>query len=92
MMLIDQALNAIFAFTKAPMRFCTLVGSGIAVMSILFSVFSVLAWFVGLGDAPRRTTTIIVALFFLSGCSCCSSGCWVNTSPRSTIRCVAGQA
>ena len=29
MMLIDQALNAIFAFTKAPMRFCTLVGSGI---------------------------------------------------------------
>ena len=67
MMLIDQALNAIFAFTKAPMRFCTFVGSGIAVMSILFSVFSVLAWFVGLGDAPRGTTTIIVALFFLSG-------------------------
>lgn len=67
MMLIDQALNAIFAFTKAPMRFCTFVGVGIAVLSILFSVFSVFAWFMGLGDAPRGTTTIIVALFFLSG-------------------------
>jgi polyisoprenyl-phosphate glycosyltransferase len=67
MMLIDQALNAIFAFTKAPMRFCTFVGSGIAVVSILFSIFSVFAWFLGIGDAPRGTTTIIVALFFLSG-------------------------
>ena len=67
MMLIDQALNAIFAFTKAPMRFCTFVGVGIAVMSILFSLFSVVAWMLGFGIAPRGTTTIIVALFFLSG-------------------------
>ena len=66
-MLIDQALNAIFAFTKAPMRFCTFVGTGIAVASILFAIFSVLAYLVGLGVAPRGTTTIIVALFFLSG-------------------------
>lgn len=67
MMLIDQALNAIFAFTKAPMRFCTLVGSGIAVLSIVFAMFTVLAWFLGIGDAPRGTTTMIVALFMLSG-------------------------
>lgn len=67
MMLIDQALNAIFAFTKAPMRFCTFVGVGIAVLSILFSIFSVIAWMAGLGVAPRGTTTIIVAIFFLSG-------------------------
>ncbi|MCB2125677.1 MAG: hypothetical protein KDD97_08735, partial [Rhodobacteraceae bacterium] len=50
-----------------PMRFCTFVGFGIAIFSILFSVFSVFAWFLGIGDAPRGTTTIIVALFFLSG-------------------------
>ena len=67
MMLIDQALNAIFSFTKAPMRFCTFVGFGIAVFSILFSIFAIFAWFLGIGDAPRGTTTIIVALFFLSG-------------------------
>ena len=67
MMLIDQALNAIFAFTKAPMRFCTFAGTGIAIASILFAIFEVLAYFAGLGIAPRGTTTIIVALFFLSG-------------------------
>ncbi|MGB5871386.1 MAG: hypothetical protein WBH04_14400, partial [Albidovulum sp.] len=66
-MLIDQALNAIFAFTKAPMRFCTFVGTGIAISSILFAIFSVLAYMAGFSVAPRGTTTIIVALFFLSG-------------------------
>ncbi|MGB3148915.1 MAG: glycosyltransferase family 2 protein [Paracoccaceae bacterium] len=66
-MLVDQALNAIFAFTKAPMRFCTFAGTGIAVASILFALFSVIAYLVGFGVAPRGTTTIIVALFFLSG-------------------------
>ncbi|SPH18087.1 Prophage bactoprenol glucosyl transferase [Defluviimonas aquaemixtae] len=67
MMLIDQALNAIFAFTKAPMRFCTFAGIGIAALCILFSVLSVILFLLGIGDAPRGTTTIIVALFFLSG-------------------------
>jgi hypothetical protein len=66
MMLIDQALNAIFSFTKAPMRFCTLAGAGIATLSLLFAVFSVIVYALGLGNAPRGTTTIIVALFFLS--------------------------
>lgn len=67
MMLIDQALNAIFSFTKAPMRACTFAGTGIAVLSILFAFLSVVAWALGLSVAPRGTTTIIVALFFLSG-------------------------
>jgi len=66
-MMIDQALNAIFAFTRAPMRFCTFAGFGIAAFSFLFSVFSVIAWAVAPDLAPRGTTTIIVALFFLSG-------------------------
>jgi glycosyltransferase involved in cell wall biosynthesis len=65
--LVDQALNAIFSFTKAPLRFCTFAGIGIASLCILFSVFSVLAYLIGLGNAPRGTTTIIVSLFFLSG-------------------------
>lgn len=67
MALVDQALNAIFAFTKAPMRFCTLAGLLIATICILFSIISVLAYLFSPGLAPRGTTTIIVSLFFLSG-------------------------
>lgn len=66
-MLVDQALNAIFAFTKAPMRFCTLVGTTIATLSILFSVFSVIMYFIDPDLAPRGVSTLIVSLFFLSG-------------------------
>ena len=65
--LIDQALNGIFSFTRAPMRFCTFAGIAIALGCILFSLFSVVAFFLGGIEAPRGTTTIIVALFFLSG-------------------------
>jgi glycosyltransferase involved in cell wall biosynthesis len=66
-MLVDQALNAIFAFTKAPLRFCTFAGIGIAAICILFSLVSVVLYLLGFGDAPRGTTTMIVSLFFLSG-------------------------
>ena len=67
LMMIDQALNAIFSFTRAPMRFCTLSGTAIAVLSILFSFLSVLMWLINPDLGPRGTTTIIVALFGLSG-------------------------
>jgi polyisoprenyl-phosphate glycosyltransferase len=66
-MLVDQALNAIFAFTKAPLRFCTFAGIGIAAICILFSLVSVVLYMLGFGNAPRGTTTMIVSLFFLSG-------------------------
>ena len=66
-MLIDQALNAIFAFTRAPMRLCTLAGFAISLASIAFALFSVVYYLVAPDSAPRGTTTIITALFFLSG-------------------------
>ncbi len=66
-MLVDQALNAIFAFTRAPMRFCTFAGSAIAFLSVIFALVSVVLWFFNPDQAPRGTTTIIVALFLLSG-------------------------
>ena len=65
--MIDQALNAIFAFTKAPIRFCTIAGVIISFLSILFSVFSIFAFFIDPDLAPRGTTTIITALFFFGG-------------------------
>ncbi|WP_170765222.1 glycosyltransferase [Ruegeria lacuscaerulensis] len=67
MALTDQALNAIFSFTRAPMRFCTFSGLVIAISCILFSLFAVLMYLLNPDLAPRGTTTIIVALFFLSG-------------------------
>ena len=67
LMMVDQALNAIFAFTRAPMRFCTIIGLIISTLSIAFSMVSVVLYFFHPDLAPRGTTTIIVALFFLSG-------------------------
>lgn len=66
-MLADQGLNAIFAFTRAPMRFCTLAGLTLAVGCILFSLISVLVYIASPDSAPRGITTVIVSLFFLSG-------------------------
>ena len=65
--MIDQALNAIFAFTKAPMRFCTIAGLFVSAFAILFSIFSVFAFFIDPNLATRGTITIIAALFFFSG-------------------------
>ncbi len=66
-LLIDQALNGIFSFTRAPMRFASLVGLLIALASIGFAIFQFVYFFVGPSDAQRGITTIIIALSFLSG-------------------------
>lgn len=65
--LIDTALNGIFSFTRAPMRFCTIAGLIISLASIAFSLFSVIYYFFAPDVASRGITTIITALFFLSG-------------------------
>lgn len=66
-MLLDQAMNGIFSFTRAPMRACTISGVIIALLSIAFSIFSVIAYLLAPDTAPRGVTTIIASLFFLSG-------------------------
>lgn len=65
--LVDFALNGIFAFTRAPMRACTIAGIVISIASILFALISVVFYLLMPDVAPRGTTTIITALFFLSG-------------------------
>jgi glycosyltransferase involved in cell wall biosynthesis len=65
--LIDQALNGIFSFTNAPMRFCTLSGFVLAIMCLLYAVGSIIAYLFLPHMAPRGTTTIIFSVFFLSG-------------------------
>jgi glycosyltransferase involved in cell wall biosynthesis len=65
--LIDLALNGIFSFTNAPMRFCTFVGFALAAICILFALASVVGYIFLPHLAPRGTTTIIVSVFFLSG-------------------------
>ena len=49
------------------MRFCTIVGFILSAACILFSLLSVFLYLFDTSIAPRGTTTIIVALFFLSG-------------------------
>jgi glycosyltransferase involved in cell wall biosynthesis len=65
--LIDQALNGIFSFTNVPMRLCTFVGLALAGLCFLYATFAVGVWFIRPDLAPRGMTTIIAALFFLSG-------------------------
>jgi len=65
--LVDQALNGIFSFTNAPMRFCTFAGFALAAICILFALVSVISYIFLPHLAPRGTTTIIVSVFFLSG-------------------------
>ena len=66
-MLIDTALNGIFSFSRAPMRLATLAGFLISLASIGFAIFQLIWYFVGPETASRGVTTIIIALFLLSG-------------------------
>lgn len=65
--LIDQALNGIFSFTNAPLRLCSFVGLLFAGMCVLYALAATIAYFIWPNMAPRGITTVIVALFFLSG-------------------------
>ena len=65
--LIDQAMNGIFSFTSAPLRFSSFLGFGIASLAVLYAIVTVLLGLFIPGVAPRGTLTIIVALFFFSG-------------------------
>jgi glycosyltransferase involved in cell wall biosynthesis len=65
--LIDQAMNGIFSFTDAPMRFCSFLGFGIAGVALLYALFTFLTALIMDGMAPAGTQTIIIALFFFSG-------------------------
>jgi polyisoprenyl-phosphate glycosyltransferase len=65
--LIDQALNGIFSFTSVPMRICTFAGFTLAAFSMLYALVSIALHFIDPSLAPRGMTTLITALFFLSG-------------------------
>ncbi len=65
--LVDQALNGIFSFTNAPMRFCSFAGFALALFCILYAVIAAASYFFIPHMAPRGITTIIASLFFLSG-------------------------
>jgi polyisoprenyl-phosphate glycosyltransferase len=65
--LIDQALNGIFSFTNVPMRLCTFAGIAMALLCMLYAMASIGLYFAWPHFAPRGMTTLIVALFFLSG-------------------------
>ena len=65
--LVDQALNGIFSFTNAPLRLCTLLGFALAGLCLLYAVGAAITYLFNPHMAPRGVTTLIIALFFLSG-------------------------
>lgn len=65
--LVDQALNGIFSFTNAPMRFCIYAGFTLAAICVGYAIFAAISFLLFPSVAPRGTATIIVSLFFLSG-------------------------
>jgi glycosyltransferase involved in cell wall biosynthesis len=65
--LVDQALNGIFSFTNAPMRFCIYLGFALAAGCIAYAFFAAAMFLFLPTYAPKGTATIIVSLFFLSG-------------------------
>lgn len=65
--LVDQAMNGIFAFTDAPMRFASFAGFGIAALALLYAVVTFVLSLLLPDLAPAGTRTIIIALFFFAG-------------------------
>lgn len=63
--LIDQALNGIFSFTNAPMRACTILGSVLAALCLLYALATVAVYLLTPNLAPRGTVSLVVGLFFL---------------------------
>jgi hypothetical protein len=65
--LIDQALNGIFSFTTVPLRFCSFVGFSLSTLCVLYAALAAVLHFIAPNLAPHGITTLIVAIFFLSG-------------------------
>lgn len=62
---IDHALNGILSFTNVPMRLCTLGGFGIALLCVLYALFSLTIFLIYPEVAPRGTTSLVIGMFFL---------------------------
>lgn len=68
---LDQALNSLISFSKAPMRIVLASGFGISFLSVLYALYTLLVTVYvrsqGGEVASVGIPTVIVALFFLSG-------------------------
>ncbi len=65
--LVDQALNGIFSFTTVPLRLCSLVGFGVALLAFLYAVTTIILTLINPAAAPAGTQTVITAVFFFAG-------------------------
>lgn len=65
--MLNEAMNAIFAFSNAPMRLCTFLGGLLSALCLIYAFAAVVAYLISPHVAPRGTATLIVSLFFLSG-------------------------
>jgi glycosyltransferase involved in cell wall biosynthesis len=66
--LVDQGLNGLISFTNLPMRIAMFAGFGIALVSFMYALFTVIANLVTHGSLTvPGIPTLIVALFFFGG-------------------------
>ncbi|MGJ4945772.1 glycosyltransferase family 2 protein [Bradyrhizobium sp. HKCCYLS1011] len=65
--LIDQAINAVISVSQTPLRIAMFVGFCLALLSVLYGLLQlILVLFLGV-SAPPGVTTLMIAVFFLSG-------------------------
>ena len=66
--LIDQGMNGLVTFWNAPLRLALFAGFGLAALSILYAIVTIVISLFQEGNlAPHGIPTLIVALFFFSG-------------------------
>ncbi|MEW6250692.1 MAG: glycosyltransferase family 2 protein [Planctomycetota bacterium] len=66
--LVDQGLNGLISFTNVPMRLCLFGGFGLALLSLLVALVTLVANLLYYRRlAPPGIPTLIVAIFFFAG-------------------------
>ena len=67
LVLFDQAMNGMFAFSSAPIRMCTISGLLLALACFTYGFSIIIGYLLGFLEAPPGTLTIIVSILFFSG-------------------------
>jgi polyisoprenyl-phosphate glycosyltransferase len=66
--LIDQGLNGLVSFTTAPLRLSLYIGFGLAILSLLYSIFNLVIGLVRFQTITEPgVMTLVVAFFFFGG-------------------------
>lgn len=65
--LIDNAINGLISFTNLPMRICMMLGFSISILSLIYSLISIVVAVFDDGAVQPGISLIIISLFFFFG-------------------------